>query len=1119
MSANLESLIQSGYDLIFPFFTCQGNIIYKKAEFFCKECSKCYCGTCGEYHNFLFKKHAIWGKEKISQWPETNVNVQEQCQKHKGEKLTAFCEDHSKLMCRVCRIYTHNQCRKVTPISELTNLQPTGLEGLSVELETVLGEIKTLQISQEASIQSLQRTYKEHREVMIEQLCCNLNTYIDECDINSVGTSGGNEQYLKEELCRNVVSIVNEFNNITAKELNEMKDEVISIKGSVTSSIHKCTTLHNDLSQFHESFQKIGDNKELCLIAIIKCKHKIQQALTLLGKSGKMFNVQRKSVHNVRIPSDSDSCDITGICALPDGQVLVVNNHNKRVKLLNQRYQVVSHWDVTAWLLDMCQITPSEVAVAMNNEVQFITVSQSQLTKGRKLELQHSCYSIAHHQGDLFIGSGTALYKYKLNGKLVCKLYENKPDNYTDMIGSCAVSPDGGRIYVALRTGNQLVTLAVDGTVISRLTVFPMKSEQLIPLNPHPYFEPDFLGLHVTDLGQVLVCGSHKIIQVDRDGRQILVEMVTEIDDVKWPLSFYFSRITQSLVVGMAHTNNILVFSTEMKEEAVNVLLAQKTKALKELIAQKTPDEELKDLLRILNIDARAECKADSFTAFSHGRAALQGIVTKGKDILDWHLFSATENQMMNCECIQLYANASLLKKIEAYSPEIISTIDYKQSRQDILFPAIVIVKEKHQYMIEDWISNIRKNITGLCVVVVCKGNIFNFDRSPQNNIFLTNANRWEVMMAAQKLLERAIYRVLKHLVKTLMQKYGTSTDLTDLEKESTLQSVYAYSRAAYQRSKLPECERLNIPAITYTYPENINDVIKTLLRIQGVVGCSKKFGILEVSVDSKQDKDKTTDQVKQLLMKEKIGATFEYGSFSHFLSPGDPVYAGEGTLGGFAQRFPKTRYNSIAADRMSSLKSPGTKGKLVALISRHVAQAFTPTENASLYIGNNIVGQIHKIPHKGILDIVPFDIHEHFIKECNTRFQTEAKKQMHGQLPENNDCLIGLPVFLWGAKSAPGLGMLDSIMDMQDAGGVQCIKIHNRIPDKPFSEPGDSGAIVCSTDSEASTLTTIAMLIGQFQNSKQPTYFAILLKEAFAELNEFYESEFKMCEDAAATP
>ncbi|KAH3794905.1 interferon-induced, double-stranded RNA-activated protein kinase-like [Dreissena polymorpha] len=73
-------------------------------------------------------------------------------------------------------------------------------------------------------------------------------------------------------MCRNVVSILNEFDNITAKELNKVKDEVISIKGSVTSSIHKCTSVHNDLSQFHEIVQKIGDHKQLCLIASIKCK-------------------------------------------------------------------------------------------------------------------------------------------------------------------------------------------------------------------------------------------------------------------------------------------------------------------------------------------------------------------------------------------------------------------------------------------------------------------------------------------------------------------------------------------------------------------------------------------------------------------------------------------------------------------------------------------------------------------------------------------------------------------------------------------------------------------------------------------------------------------------------
>ncbi|KAH3821724.1 hypothetical protein DPMN_123491 [Dreissena polymorpha] len=262
---------------------------------------------------------------------------------------------------------------------------------------------------------------------MIEQMCGNLNTYIDECDNYSVGTSGGNEQYLKEEMCRSVLSILNEF-NITAKELNEMKDEVISIKGSVTCSIDKCTSLHNDLLQLLEMVQKIGDNKELCLIASIKCKHIIQQALTLLGKSGKAFNVQSNTKHTVRIPSDLYSCTVSGICVLTDGQVMVADRNNQRVKLLNQQYQVVSHLDVSARPVDMCLITPSEVAVAVNTSnmhgVQFITVNQGKLVRGRKFQLQHKCTGIAHHQGDLFVTSGEKLYKYTLSGKLICRLYD-----------------------------------------------------------------------------------------------------------------------------------------------------------------------------------------------------------------------------------------------------------------------------------------------------------------------------------------------------------------------------------------------------------------------------------------------------------------------------------------------------------------------------------------------------------------------------------------------------------------------------------------------------------------------------------------------------------------------
>ncbi|XP_052258543.1 uncharacterized protein LOC127863181 isoform X4 [Dreissena polymorpha] len=490
-------------------------------------------------------------------WPRSKKmeNYLITCNIHNNETITALCNGHSELCCSRCVELNHSQCSKVTPINELTDMQPTDLQGLSVELETVLGEIKSLQISQELSVQALLRTYKEHGAVMIEQMRGNLNFNIDdidECGNSYVSTSGGHEQYLKEEMCRSVLFILNEFDNITVKELNEMRDEVISIKGSITSSIHKCTSLHNDLSHFHEFVQKIGDNKELCLIASIKCKHIIQQALTLLGKSGKVFNVQSITKHNVRIPSDKDVCYINGICVLPDGQVLVVDWNNQNVKLLNQQYQVVSHWDVNARPLDICLITPSEVAVAVNtsniHEVQFITVNQGKLVSGRKFQLQHECTCITHHQGDLFVSSGHKLYKYSLNGKLICRLYQDRSAYCT--VDKCAVSPTGDRLYITSYFQDKLVTLARDGTRLATYTDPALGGLR---------------GLHVTPAGQVLVCGrwSNTVLQVGWEGESKLANLATKEHGVWWPRSVCYSSTTSSIIVGQDLDDNILVFRVE----------------------------------------------------------------------------------------------------------------------------------------------------------------------------------------------------------------------------------------------------------------------------------------------------------------------------------------------------------------------------------------------------------------------------------------------------------------------------------------------------------------------------------------------------------------------------
>ncbi|KAH3862320.1 hypothetical protein DPMN_025286 [Dreissena polymorpha] len=264
-----------------------------------------------------------------------------------------------------------------------------------------------------------------------------------------------------------------------------------------------------------------------------------------------VFTVQGNSEHTVRIPSDSESCSITAICVLPDGQVLLADRNNKTVKLLNQQYRVVSHLDVRTESQDICQITPSGVAVAVTyrNRVQFITVIQGQLALGKKFQLQHECTGIAHNQGDLYISSGTALYKFTLSGKQVCRLYKDTSASAT--VRKCAVSPTGDRLYII--SYYKLHTLARDGTLLATYT-----DPALDGLD----------GVHVTPAGQVLVCGtwSHTVLQVGWDGQSkltTLATLATQEDGVRRPWSVCYSSTTSSIIVGQGWDDSILVFRVE----------------------------------------------------------------------------------------------------------------------------------------------------------------------------------------------------------------------------------------------------------------------------------------------------------------------------------------------------------------------------------------------------------------------------------------------------------------------------------------------------------------------------------------------------------------------------
>ncbi|XP_052231846.1 uncharacterized protein LOC127845152 [Dreissena polymorpha] len=561
MATFLQSTIDKGSDILQDFLcsTCEDKKLDKMADFYCETCVKFYCGKCIGMHSQLFIKHTPYGRGDLKKWPVAK-QVEDfllKCDVHKDKNLELFCDNHIELCCTNCAILNHRHCQKITLISDIVKSQSTDLQQLSVSIQTILKELKKLQDNQEASIQYVQSSY--------------------------------DEQLHKIQNTRREINAA--LYTIEQKTRKEMLDTLTKLQASTKSEADKCIRLRDELKQLRDATQDISDKskQELSFIATRKCEEIIKQSKTFLKSTlqdkfyisfqpnseivqylttlsglgkiermmvqdnpNKVITVQGKSEHNVKISSDSEECNISAILVLPAKQILVADHSNQKVKLLDQQYQVVSHCSVTSYPLTLCEITPSEVAVTVNDpanirvhEVQFITVNNRQLVIGRKLQLQHVCGGIACHQGDLYITACTALYKYTLNGKLVSKMYKDTSDKYT--VYRCAVSPTGDKLYIINLSQNKLLTLARDGSVLATFT-------------DHALQDPN--GLHVTPAGQVLVSvwGSNTILQVDSEGKRKLATLATKEDGVVEPETVCYNRHTASIIVGLLDQSSILVF-------------------------------------------------------------------------------------------------------------------------------------------------------------------------------------------------------------------------------------------------------------------------------------------------------------------------------------------------------------------------------------------------------------------------------------------------------------------------------------------------------------------------------------------------------------------------------
>ncbi|KAH3844737.1 hypothetical protein DPMN_086999 [Dreissena polymorpha] len=555
-------MAEKGSDLSYDFCCnlCEEDCVNKEAMFFCQQCSKGLCDVCIGLHRQFYKKHVAYGREEMDKWPVFTKLFEglKFCELHSDHPIEMFCEDHSKLCCSMCLFHDHRHCVKLVLITEksqavhgereLINIS-SSITGVQLKLETAMNdtqeclkklqdsydkacdEIKTLRQKINDILDKLERKTTHDLDTLLHTVKQSLQSDTDTClkainSLKKIGDAMNNIEKGPKDLSFIVYQKAFEMDSQAEKVLNEL---AVNRSPSVVFNKHPCIEqILSDLSTLGniECAEKQTDNDKNI---ILECK--------------------KKYLHHIRITSDKETCYIRGICELSGGYILILDYSNNSVKLLDIQFKVIAHADLIGSPMDMCTISPTEVAVTIeesktNMIVQFLNVKDRQIYIGRTLDFKHKCHGIAFFKNTLFITSLTALYQYTMDGQLVKKIYEDTAGFQT--VYKCAVSPDGSRLYIINYSHDNLLTLSTDGTVLSSLK------------NP-AFHNPR--GVHVIETGQLLVCGdTNNVVQVDGEGG--VVTLATKINGLDRPDSVYYSAHTGRLIVGYNSTS-VLVINTK----------------------------------------------------------------------------------------------------------------------------------------------------------------------------------------------------------------------------------------------------------------------------------------------------------------------------------------------------------------------------------------------------------------------------------------------------------------------------------------------------------------------------------------------------------------------------
>ncbi|XP_060552034.1 E3 ubiquitin-protein ligase TRIM71-like [Ruditapes philippinarum] len=497
-------LLKDGSDADFELTCtpCGEDNIREEAIKYCPECQEYLCITCNQHHGRLkaTKRHVVVDKDAAKQ---CLVVAKAKCYYHPDRDIEMYCKTHDMVYCVMCIATEHRLCEGVNKIEAVSKscVNQTEIQQLLDETKKTKDVLSTTVIKHNDNLTSID----QQRKVIQEKLDSTEMKLIEQiCQIKIKTEDSLNEKHasLKEKLNLSIGQ-----SSCKIKELKESEEQLQTItkldkeqqfvhiklmKKAATDAFNLEASIGSDGTM---SISFTGDEQ---LKSLVMAANSLGQVISNNGakkvSEPKHYKIKSKREVYVRMDNDASQCKIADICQLTDGQILVADYQNKKVKQLGVNYKISNTCDLDASPTGICCISKNEIAVKMaNNKIQFISIGSSNMARTRVISIEGGIYcGILYFDKEIWISRASGIDIYNISGTLTKKIGDNESPKKKFKSTSVQHMAVSGDTVIVTDYSDGAVCLNKDGTVLREL-----RDQKLIKTR----------GVCVADDGTVFLCG------------------------------------------------------------------------------------------------------------------------------------------------------------------------------------------------------------------------------------------------------------------------------------------------------------------------------------------------------------------------------------------------------------------------------------------------------------------------------------------------------------------------------------------------------------------------------------------------------------------------------------